>query len=184
MKCSDCVVLIARKLDGTLTPTEARQLDAHLARCGRCCAEMLLQKRILHALKQELPGDLPDDFTRRVTGRAARLAGGERRRWFRLSSLLPAVPALAAALLLVFFWRDLAIILAPAMEAFANATGGPLADLSESVAETLAASSSVTDTGLPGSEAMSRVFANLYVSAGIAGAAVVWAFSRAYRFVR
>ena len=52
------------------------------------------------------------------------------------------------------------------------------------IAEALAASSRVSDASLPGSGTMSRVFANLYVSIGIAGAAVVWAFSKAYAFVR
>ena len=184
MKCSDCVVFIARKLDGMLTPAEAEQLDAHLSRCDRCRAEMMLQEKVLNVLKQDLPGRLPPGFTRRVTRQAARLAGEERRRRFRLSDLLPAVPALAAALLLVFFWRDVAGIMAPAMEALADATGGPLAAFGKGVAEAMAASSSVSDTSLPGSGFMSRIFANAYVSAGIAGIAVVWAFSRAYTFVR
>ena len=184
MKCSDCVVLIARKLDGTLTGSEAEQLDAHLSRCDRCRAELVLQKKLLHALKQELPQSLPAGFTHRVTARAIRLEGKERRRRFRLADLLPAVPALAGAVLLVFFWRDLAGIIAPAMEGLANVTEGPLAAFGKGIAEALAASSSVRDAALPGSGVMSRIFSNTYVGAAIAGAAVVWAFSRAYAFVR
>ena len=184
MKCSDCVELIARKLDGMLTGSEAEKLDAHLSRCDRCRGELALQKKLLHALKQDLPGRLPADFTRRVTGRAIRLEGKERRRRFRLADLLPAVPALAGALLLVFFWRDLAGVIAPAMEGLANATEGPLAAFGKGVAEALAASSSVSDAALPGSGVMSRIFSNTYAGVAIAGAAVVWAFSKAYAFVR
>lgn len=184
MKCSDCVVLIARKLDRALTRSQTEQLDAHLSQCGRCRAELAFQKKLLHTLKQEIPGSLPGDFTRRVTGRAARLAGEERRRRFRLADLLRAVPVAAGALLLVVFWRDLAGIIAPAMEGLADLTGAPLAAFGNRVAEALAASSAVSDMSLPGSGVMSRVFANAYVGVTIACAAVVWAFSKAYTFVR
>jgi anti-sigma factor RsiW len=176
--------LISLKLDGTLTWDQSGQLDAHLSRCDRCRAELALQKKLLHALKQELPRSLPADFTRRVTGQAARLEGKDRRRRFRLRDLLPAVPAAAAALVLVFFWREVGGVIAPAMEAIADATGGPLAAFGNRISETLAASPAASEARLPVSEVMSRVFSNMYVGATIAGAAVVWAFSKAYTFVR
>jgi len=182
--CSECVAFISRKLEGTLTRPETRELNAHLSRCGRCRAELVLQQKMLHALKQELPGRLPADFSRRVTGQVARLEGKGRRRWFRLADLLPAVPAAAGAVLLVFFWRDMAGFIAPAMEGLADITGAPLSSLGNWLAEALKATASGSQASLPGSGLVARVFASVYVSAGVAGIAVIWAFSRAYRFVR
>ncbi len=184
MKCSDYVVLIARRLDGCLTEQEARDLAAHLATCGRCRAELALQKKVIHSLKQELPGRLSDDFTRRVTGRAAELAGKERRSRFRLEHLLPAIPVAVGAVLLVVFSRDLAGIIAPAMQALADAIGGPAAAFGNRVAEAVAGSSAVSARSLPTSEVLARVFDNMYVSVSIACASVVWACSKAYSFVR
>jgi anti-sigma factor RsiW len=184
MKCSDFVVLIARKLDGTLPERETGQLEAHLSACSRCRAELVLQKKLIHSLKKEIPGRLSGDFTRRVTERAAELAGEERRRRFRLADLLTAIPIAAVATLLIVFGKDLAVIMAPAMEVLADTTGGPLAALGNRVADALAASSAFSDTTLPVSGVLARVFANMYVGITIACAAVVWAFSKAYTFVR
>ncbi len=184
MKCSDYVVLIAGKLDGTLTDHEKEQLETHLSQCARCRAELVLQKKLVHALKLDTPGTVSADFTRRVTGQAARLAGEERRRRFRLTGLLPAIPVAACVVLLVVFGRDLAGIMAPAMEVVADATGGPLAAFGDRIAEALGGLSAVSDATLPGSGVLSRIFANTYVGITIAGAAVVWAFSKAYTFVR
>lgn len=184
MKCSDCVVLIARKLDGSLTEGETEQLETHLSECSRCRAELVLQKKLIHSLKQEIPGRLPGDFTRRVTEQAADLARGESRRRFRLADLLPAIPVAACVVLLVVFGRDIAGIMAPAMEALADTIGGPASAFGERVAEALAESSAVSEASLPGSEVLSRVFANTYVGITMACAAVGWAFSKAYAFVR
>ena len=184
MRCSDCVILIAGKLDGTLTDHEKEQLETHLSQCARCRAELVLQKKLVHALKLDTPGTVSSDFTRRVTGQAARLSGEERRRRFRLADLLPVIPVAVGAALLVIFGKDLAAIVAPAMEVVADATGGPLAAFGNRFAEALAGLSAVSDGSLPGSGVLSRVFANMYVGVTIAGATVVWAFSKAYTFVR
>jgi anti-sigma factor RsiW len=183
MKCSDCVELIARKLDGLLTVQETQELEAHLSGCARCRAELALQKKLVGALKRQMPGSLPGDFTRQVTARAAALAAKEGRRRFRVSDLLPALPIAAAALLLVIFRGQVAGFLTPAMESVADVIGGPLSELGNRAAEALAGSPAVTDTYLPGSELLPRIFANLYVGVAIACTALVWAFSKAYGFV-
>lgn len=183
MKCSDYVVWIAHRLDGSLTEREAEELEAHLVGCSRCRAEMALQKKLVHSLKQEIPVRLPGDFTRRVSQRAARLARQESRR-FRLADLVRAVPVAAGLALLVIFSRDLAGIIAPAMESIAGAIGGPLAVFGESIAGPLSQSSAASGQGLPYAETLSRILANTYVGVTIACAAVAWAFSRAYAFVR
>jgi anti-sigma factor RsiW len=184
MRCSDCVALIARKLDGTLTGRETKRLETHLAECGRCRAELVLQKKLVHALKKEISDGVSGDFTRRVTERTADLAGARRRQWFNLRNLLPAIPAVAAAILLVVFGKDLGALVAPGVEAVADVTGGPLAAFGDRVAQTLAGIPTVSDGSLPDSGILSRIFANLYVGISIACAAVVWAFSKAYTFVR
>jgi hypothetical protein len=97
---------------------------------------------------------------------------------------LPAIPAVAAAILLVVFGKDLGALVAPGVEAVADVTGGPLAAFGDRVAQTLAGIPTVSDGSLPDSGILSRIFANLYVGISIACAAVVWAFSKAYTFVR
>jgi anti-sigma factor RsiW len=184
MKCSDCVELIARKLDGMLTPMETEQLNTHLAGCVRCRAELALQKKIIGTLKQEIPDGPRRDFTQRVTERAHSLAGRERRRRLHLDDFLPVIPVGATALLIVLFRSEIAGFLSPVMESLAELIGGPLAALGEGLAEALAASSTLTDTDLPGSGLLPRVFSNVYVGAAVSCAAVAWAFSRAYSFVR
>jgi anti-sigma factor RsiW len=184
MKCSDYAVLISRRLDGTLADHEAKNLDAHLAQCNRCRAEVVLQKKLIHALKRELPGTLSEDFTRQVTERATRLSDENRRRRFRLADLRLAIPLAAAVAFLVVFGRDLASLTVPAMEALADATAGPLAAFGDRVAEAWPASWKVSDAGLPGSGFLAGIFANVYVGSAIACAVVVWAFSKAYSFVK
>jgi anti-sigma factor RsiW len=184
MKCSDSVILIARKLDGMLTDSDAKTLEAHLARCARCRRELMLQQKLVQTLKQDLPGMVSADFTRRVTDRARRLDGETRRLRIRLGDLLPALPAVAGCLLLVLFWKDLADIVAPAMEVVADATGGPLAALGDGLAKVLDRLAPAPHVSLPGRAVISQLLANIYVGAAIACAATVWAFTRAYAFIR
>jgi anti-sigma factor RsiW len=184
MECSDCVVLIARKLDGSLAERESRLLEAHLTECSRCRAELALQRKLVHSLKQEIPQTLPPDFTRQVSRRAGQLARAEGRRRFRLAVLIPAVPLAAAAALLVIFSRDIAGIMAPAMESLAGTIGTPLAAFGESVADLAAGMSVLPGRDIQYPEVLTRVLANSYVAAGIACTAVGWAFSKAYTFVR
>jgi hypothetical protein len=42
----------------------------------------------------------------------------------------------------------------------------------------------VPDGDLPGAGVLARIFANIYVGAAMACAAAVWAFSKAFEFVR
>lgn len=93
-ECTQYVGWISEMLEGTLAPSSARQLEEHLAGCRRCQAELVLQKRIVEALEEEIHPRLSIDFTQRVSLRAVEMA--------ELSERSPLWPRVATVLTLAF----------------------------------------------------------------------------------
>jgi anti-sigma factor RsiW len=78
--CRENVELIIQHVDGLLPPERVVELEAHLASCVVCRAELLLQKRIHDALTEEIHPRLSVDFTKLVTKKALETASPARRR--------------------------------------------------------------------------------------------------------
>lgn len=184
MKCPDYVLLISRRLDGTLTEDESATLDAHLAVCARCRTEAIFQRRLIKALKQEIPTTLPRDFTRRVTREARSLGRIETRRRLGFADLVPAFLAAAAAVLLVIFSSEIGTALASAMQAFAGTIGAPLAAVAEPISDLLARGAALGEVGRTNPATISHLVGNLYFGLALSLAAAAWALSRAYAFMR
>ncbi|MFH0778259.1 MAG: zf-HC2 domain-containing protein [Candidatus Eisenbacteria bacterium] len=153
MKCLEAVELIAHKLEGSLPETRSLELEEHLSVCSRCRAELVLQKKILEALAEEVPSGLPADFTARVSRKALEAARAERLNRTRLL-----VPALAVTVLcvvgflavldvsskLVRFVGPVGGALSRPMGALGEALSrffSPVAELSTSVSQVLGADS-------------------------------------------
>jgi anti-sigma factor RsiW len=93
-------------VDGELGPRHKRALDAHVATCATCRAELRRSERLLAALDRlptEAPvGALLEQATlRRVRQLAAGQDGGARRPWWWLPLPLPAVAIASAAVLVL-----------------------------------------------------------------------------------
>jgi anti-sigma factor RsiW len=183
MKCSDYVIWISRKLDGSLGEDETARLEAHLTRCGRCRAEAAFQKKLIHTLKQEIPGSLARDFTWQVTRKAEQIARVETKRRFRLVDLVPAALAAAAALVLVIFNSEVGAGLAPVTESIARTIGAPVAAFTEPVSNLLARGSVLSETSVSCPAIVARLGANIYFGLALSLATAAWAFSRAYTFM-
>jgi anti-sigma factor (TIGR02949 family) len=102
MNCPEVRQLCAVYLDGELTPAEAAALDAHLAECESCAAELELEREVAAALREGAVSlAAPEGFARSVT---AALAARQRGRPARLAALAGRwrhALAAAAAVLLV-----------------------------------------------------------------------------------
>ena len=183
MNCSDYAVWIARKLEGSLSGDEMMKLEDHMAVCGRCRAELILQQRIHESLKQEMPSGLSADFTRRVSEQALALAGRQKRS-LRLPDLVPVFALAAGVILLIVFSADLARVLPPMMQSFGKILETSSASLGEAVLVLLAnlldvPSEQVTHIG--------RVFTpmmTLMMTGVVASVAVLWSFSRVRAYLR
>ena len=138
MDCSGFAEWIAQQLDGALPEREARLLEDHLSVCGRCRAELMLQRKVREALSEETHSGLSADFTQRVSERVAETAKAERdaKKWVDLVPAL-ALGAAAAALLLV--GADLVRVLPSPSETWNSAVFKPIAWFLESVVGVLAA---------------------------------------------
>ncbi|HEV7375342.1 MAG TPA: zf-HC2 domain-containing protein [Pyrinomonadaceae bacterium] len=91
---------IVAYLDGELEPEVRARLEAHLAECAPCVAELEMQQRLLRELDFALSDDegvlMPKNFAQIVAARAQSDLSGvrerhERRRAFRLCVLLGSV---------------------------------------------------------------------------------------------
>jgi len=91
---------IVAYLDGELEPEVHARLEAHLAECAPCMAELEIQRRLLRELDFALSDDegveMPKNFAQIVAARAQSDLSGvrerhERRRAFRLCALLSVV---------------------------------------------------------------------------------------------
>lgn len=147
MDCSNYIEWIASKLDGSLDEAETRELNEHLSVCSRCCAELRLQTRLIEALAEEPPLELPADFTRRVSAKALEL-DNEPRRALCWDDLVPTLALVGTAVVLLVFRTWLLEPLGMAFRALPEwislAVSGPLgegtgADASLFVATLLAA---------------------------------------------
>lgn len=94
-------------LDNELSTVERAAVEAHLAGCDACCAELASLRALFTALDALQPDALAADLTPAVL----RGVATERRRaaWRqRISWLVPALQGAAVVLLLVFGWSALA----------------------------------------------------------------------------
>lgn len=183
MRCSDCVGLIAQKLAGTLSANELEGLQRHLAQCPQCRREELLQIKISEALAERPEGELSVGFTQRVMTRTQRLRR-TRRAILALTRLAPAYGAAAVILLLLGFGIDLARAIPPAMEAMAQATVPPLVWLGEGVVGIFAHLPAVGTEPVGGVSNLGGSLTTMLGGVVIAIAAVFWAFSRVFSFMR
>lgn len=73
--CSEAVHRLWEYLDGTLEGPQAERVEAHLARCRRCCGEMEFAQELrgLLAAGREVP--LPDESLRRLERTLEELEG-------------------------------------------------------------------------------------------------------------
>ena len=72
MNCPEVRQLCAAYLDGELTPAEAAALDAHLAKCESCAAELELEREVAAALREGAVSlAAPEGFARSVTAALA-----------------------------------------------------------------------------------------------------------------
>lgn len=82
---------LAFYVDGELLPQEELELEAHLAHCRSCAAELNEQKKLLFALDSALEDEkefaLPADFTKVVVARAQSKVSGLRSPHERLKAL-------------------------------------------------------------------------------------------------
>jgi hypothetical protein len=183
MNCSDYLVWISLWLDGTLEEGRVRRLEAHLSECSRCRAEAHLQKNIVRALKKDVPGSLPEDFTRRVSCRAAGLTAGGRRR-FRLGDLAPVLVPLAGAVLLIVFNRQIGEAVLPAMDTVYDILGRSLTAAVESIGGTASPHTTWGFHGLLHSGALAKSVTSSYWGVAVALGATAWAVGRAYAFMK
>jgi anti-sigma factor RsiW len=133
MSCSRWVEPISRMLEGTLDEGKLRELENHLAVCGRCRTEVTLQKSIEASLRVEPHSALPADFARRVTATALETSRKDEatRQWLVLVPPLAAAAALAALFLLGL---DVARDDPSALEALIAGLVKPIAWVSQAIA--------------------------------------------------
>ncbi|MCK4548452.1 MAG: zf-HC2 domain-containing protein [Candidatus Eisenbacteria sp.] len=183
MKCSDYVQWIAQEVDGTLPGSHERELQAHLSGCSRCRAELLLQRRILEALAQEVPSELPADFTRRVSEKALARARVEKRsRWF--ASLAPAFAFAVGIALLWMLRADLARVLLPATDALADTLAAPVIWMGHAILGGLARISDFPSEHLQVFERVSGPLVTTLTVTILSAIPALWAFLRAIAFLK
>jgi hypothetical protein len=82
---------IAAYIDGELDASHEREMDAHLAVCAACVAEMNLQKQFLCSLESSLKHDgdieLPRDFAKHIVANAESTVSGLRPPRERLNAI-------------------------------------------------------------------------------------------------
>lgn len=69
ISCAEAVRLLWEYLDDTIDPAgpvDRVSIDAHLARCRRCCGELEFAKQIQCALARAANEDVPDEILRRL----------------------------------------------------------------------------------------------------------------------
>jgi anti-sigma factor RsiW len=103
MTCDEATRLTAAAGGRELSPANRRLVDAHLAECGACRAEIAGQEEVAALLRSRPPLDVSPAFTRRVLDRVAAVPAWadviDFRKWtWRLSPVAAAL--LLAALLL------------------------------------------------------------------------------------
>lgn len=109
--CRRSIVLIDKSLAGELSEVERRWLEAHVASCARCQAEMVFQRGLHDALvHHELP-QLGEDFALKIVERIELLRNLRRRRvlvrFIGASALISSVIVIAWLAVMSGFWANL-----------------------------------------------------------------------------
>jgi anti-sigma factor RsiW len=178
MKCSDYIGWISRKLDGSLPEDQLTELDRHLAICGRCRAELVLQRRVVESLGEEPPSGLPPDFTHRVLERVSRTSRREGRAW-RWPALVPAFVSAACAVLVLVFRTGLAEVVAPPMERFSAGVSNPIESAGRSISAVFASLPDLASKQVTIAHGVSPIPVTVVVAAAVACLAVIIAFYEA-----
>lgn len=179
MHCSDFVKRIAHRLDGSLPEHEVSLLEKHLSECGRCRAELLLQKKIQEALEEEVHSGLSINFTQRVTERALEVAQAKTR-FRRWPYLIPAFALTAVTGVLFFLGTDLSQMFFSAIQPLAGApawVGNAMADALAGTGDLLAERASLLSR-LPQPAVNSLLLTLLATLPAILGLYKVFAFLR------
>ena len=102
MHCEAAKKLISRYLDDELSPGDRASLEAHLAQCSRCQAELAGQQQLWSLLTRVEPVQ-PPDVIAAVEARLSKDRGrASAPAWLRVQRVLYA--AAAAALVGLFIW--------------------------------------------------------------------------------
>ena len=64
--CHDAVSRLWEYLDHTVDEVDRARVEAHLARCRRCCAEMEFAHELRRVLAEGAVVDVPDDVLTRL----------------------------------------------------------------------------------------------------------------------
>lgn len=88
MHCERVSELMSLRLDGELSPAEAKFLDAHLDGCAGCRDTWVALQRISSLFAGAPSVSPPEDFARRVMSRVAQRHAGRRYVWGALLLLL------------------------------------------------------------------------------------------------
>ena len=183
MKCSDCIVSIGQRLDGSLPRDKFAELEEHLTVCRRCRAEYLLQKKIIGALKQDAPSGLSTHFTERVAARTLEIQKA-RKRAERLEPLVPGLVFAAAAIVLFIFRSEVAGVIGPGMDSMADVLGGPLSRLSSAFAGLLPGTLNATAESSSLVQRVSQPVIMMGTTAALVLASAVWAMRKAASLLR
>jgi mycothiol system anti-sigma-R factor len=65
--CSDAVRRLWEYLDGTVDAADRDLIEAHLARCRRCCGELEFARELRALLVRSVSDDIPPDVLQRLT---------------------------------------------------------------------------------------------------------------------
>lgn len=183
MSCSGSVSLIARMLEGSLSPEETEKLRRHFSVCSACRAELAFQKKIIESLKQELPSTLPADFAECVSVRAFAAAEQPERR-YKLRIIAPVLAAGIVAVVVFLLRTQIAGIVPGGAQATTDGIAVPLAWVGQRFLGLLAKLPTLGGENLAGIDWVRQLLMNTLVGTGIAVAAAFWAFRRALAFMR
>jgi len=103
--CRQWEQLIVEYVDGVLQEPHRRSLEDHLATCMGCAEAVETQRWTKQAVAQLERGHAPAHLSRRIQHHAR--ASWGRQRTMRLLSRVSVAAALAAAMLLAFWWSNL-----------------------------------------------------------------------------
>ncbi|MBA0124175.1 zf-HC2 domain-containing protein [Haloechinothrix sp. YIM 98757] len=67
ISCSEAVRQLWEYLDGLVGDRELESIEAHLARCRRCCGELEFARELRGTLERASEVDVPDAVLRRLT---------------------------------------------------------------------------------------------------------------------
>jgi len=183
MDCSRFAEWIAKRLEGTLPEGDARTLEDHLSVCGRCRAELMLQRKIHDALGEETHSGLSAEFTGRVSDKVAKIAEAERdaKKWV---SLVPALALAAAAIALFLAGADLLRVLPSPSETLNSAVFKPIGWFLESVASALAGAFGFSGESNGAPAWLSGAFARTLFIALVGSLPGIWGLHKIFVFMR